>query len=179
MVYSPKQWNVIDRVVVERMVLAPPFQPDFVTATEPRFVHVHSGSFSLGQVKADRLDSLLIHGASTNWQLQPHTQPVEVLVVNFDAELLRYAFRNGAPQIDWSGATPPENPIAVVAHDAVLANYLTSIDYYFEHPEQCNEELVLLKMKEALCLLLHGGYEQTVKSIFAHAFAGAASGSPS
>jgi len=91
--------------------------------------------------------------------------PSEVVVVHFYPEVLKKVFIDDFPHL-FSAKTNAaflSKSINRVAVDKVLKNYIDSLLFFFENPSLVTEDLVSLKLKEIILLLLNTNSKEAEK----------------
>ena len=79
-------------------------------------------------------------------------QKVEVLVVHFFPEILKKLYANELPKI--ISEQKNRNSSDVVVSSDVLSKFIESLDFYFQNPNLVNNDLLELKIKELVLLLI-------------------------
>lgn len=99
------------------------------------------------------------------------TAPSEMVVIHFYSDILREIYKNDLPVFLQQSKYSSGTLIHQVKVDELIQGYIKSILFYFENPSLVTEELISLKIKE-LILLLVGTTEnsQKIRMIFQELF---------
>jgi len=100
--------------------------------------------------------------------------PSEVVAIHFFPDVLKWAFADQLPGYLSVNNTclSTQKAISRVTADEVLKNYIHNLLFFFAHPSLVNDELVLLKVKEIILLLLntHSREAEKIKAILSDLF---------
>lgn len=80
--------------------------------------------------------------------------PSEVVVVHFYPEMLRKIYKNDLPDFLQQTGISSGYLIRQVRVDELIQGYIKSLLFYFENPSLVTEELISLKIKELILLLV-------------------------
>lgn len=97
--------------------------------------------------------------------------PSEVVVVHFYPEMLRKIYKNDLPDFLQQVGVSTGMLISQVSMDELIQGYIKSILFYFENPSLVTEELISLKIKELILLLVRTEENsQKIRMIFRELF---------
>jgi len=96
------------------------------------------------------------------------TEKYEILVFHLYPEILREIYADEIP----SFIKPSQNKsfIHKIAAADILRKFVESLQFYFDHPALVGDELLKLKIKELILLLLHTKNADSIANLFADLF---------
>lgn len=159
MILDHQQFKLNGKIIVERFRFQTPFQVGRRMEEEACLLFNLKGNTQLyhaqGKTQLQAADCVLMPCGQyfTRHPEQASKEPSEVLAIHFYPEILQQIFESNQHPL-WQQA-PTEQLTAKFSINTVLLNYLNSLLFYFEHPQLVTDELIYLKVKEIILLLLH------------------------
>ena len=95
---------------------------------------------------------------------------LSTLVVHFHKEQLRRVYENGKPPLWKELDSPVSEYLVQTAASKLVSQYFTGIVHLFQHREAVTEDILVLKLKEIILLLLQTGNAPAVQKIVASLF---------
>ena len=89
-----------------------------------------------------------------DWRVNHDEGLNQVIVFNLSADFLQYLYHNQLPE--WLETKKQDQPIPLYkpASDSLLDNYFSSLKEYLDHPGIITEEMIQLKVRELLLVLI-------------------------
>ena len=163
--------------LLERQVFRTPFEPTKAAGEAVTFLHMVNGAGMLHtpsgpQPMAPSDSAILTRGGDcrVEWSRNADRAPHAVLLVHFHPEVLLAAYRGMVPEMFRLAPAFESVPINRIPLDRHVANYIESLEFYFRQSALMSDELMLLKMKELLCLLVHSEQASKVKAVIGDCF---------
>ncbi|TXF89042.1 helix-turn-helix transcriptional regulator [Neolewinella aurantiaca] len=147
-----------DRVLIEKMVIQPPYRHERVFQDEGCFLYVKEVGVRLLSSK----DNLLVEGREAvllkcdtyfmDIVKRTDEREVEVIAVHLYPEILKKLYIHELPGLikGHQGNAPTKH----IADHEIIARFIESLEFYFQHPSLVNDDLLELKIKELILLLM-------------------------
>lgn len=177
MIQSHQCFNLYDRLLLEKIVLRAPFLTPGMMSDEACFFypvrgrgrifsatesHPVSGAEALVMKCGNYLNHFLENGPGDN---------CEVIAVHFHPKVLRKIYATELPTFLSAPSPQPRPPqIQKIKADALLSNYIKSLQFYFENPALVSDELLQLKLKELILLLVKTKNADNIQRLFVSLF---------
>ena len=101
--------------------------------------------------------------------IQKHSaKTCEVYAVHLYPDILKELYKNEFPNFIKGDAHKPY--ITKIEKQVVITHYIQSLDFYFENPNLATEDLLKLKIKELILLLLQTDNAENIIILFSHLF---------
>ncbi|MDW3197078.1 MAG: AraC family transcriptional regulator [Cytophagales bacterium] len=101
---------------------------------------------------------------------QTSEEHVEIFVLHLYPEVLRNIFIKDLPQIIQERAF--EKQSQVIASNEVISKFIESLEFYFQNPTLVNNDLLELKMKELVLLLVQSKYLDSILELIEDLYSG-------
>ncbi len=143
--------------LIEKIIIEPPFKYKTVFSNEGCFLYIKSGSFQLFSSEnnltvKEREAVLLECGVYFASLLQKTNEPIEVIAIHLFPDLLKQLYKNELPKIIKQRSSGAQ--IKTIVPDNAIAQFIESLEFYFQNPSFVNEDLLELKIKELILLLI-------------------------
>lgn len=176
MILKHDHFDLKNKIILQRVIFQPPFKVDGSMHDEACFLHIRKGTSRLytpkHQYNIASKDSLVMKCGSylNNWLENEDDEPNEAVAVHFYPEVLQLVFENELPQLFLTNTPATPKVLEKVTMDTMIANYIDSLLFYFENPSLVTDELIKLKIKEIILLLVNGNHAEQIKAILRDAF---------
>lgn len=158
MISARRTFNYQGQVLIEKMIIKPPFRYEAIFQDKGCFIYFKETGPKLAsadnnaQLKGN--EAVLLKCGSHFVDLLKNTEEgnVEVLVVHFFPEILKRLYANELPEIITKQKN--SNSSNVIVSNDVLSRFIESLDFYFQNPNLVNNDLLELKIKELVLLLI-------------------------
>jgi len=157
MVEDRQVFKYQNKHLIEKIVIRPPFSYNAVFHNEGCFIYVKGSKTKLlsSEVKLDLKDReavLLKCGTYfANW-IKEVTQSVTVIAIHLYPELLKQLYINELPKSFRQRKVREQ--VKTITPDDIITKFIESIEFYFENPILVNDDLLELKIKELILLLI-------------------------
>lgn len=176
MIIKKETFDLSDKTVLGRLIFKPPFKASSALKNEARFVHVLNGSSRLyspnSKMDLNPGDSVIMKCENfvNNWITNDNTDPNEVIVIQIYPDILKLAYNNRIPEI-FNSATPvSSNPVEKIPPHLIMDHFIMGLKQYLNHASVISEELLKLKIRELIHLLLHTPNSGPIKSMLGDLF---------
>ncbi len=169
MIIERKTFSIGDKTVIEKIKIDPPFRYQAIFEDEGCFLYVFGQQTSLHSPNQKLLiqskEAVLLKCGSyfVEWMKSSEQLPIQVYAIHLHKEILKSIYRNELPSYI---AQNREDVFArKVIPDLTLSKFIESLDFYFESPGFINQELLELKLKELILILVQTNYAESVIEI--------------
>ncbi|MCI5055269.1 MAG: AraC family transcriptional regulator [Flavobacteriales bacterium] len=170
--YSIKNWTVFGR-----NRFSPPFKISDSLINEARIVYVVNGSSRLYSAKQYiNLNSgdLFIMKADNfinDWKINEDGLETEVIVFQLKSDLLSYLYGDEPPDgLVQSKEKKVVDALAKVSPSPLIKSYFETLRNYLNEASVLNEQIILLKTKEIISLIINLDSQNGIKHIFSSLF---------
>lgn len=175
MVLGHKQYELFGKLIFEKVVIQPPFQRIVVMPDQACFLYVIDGTgevvSEVEKIRIPTSESVLMKcGNYITKILASHkSSNFQAIIVHFHPDILKKIYENDLPLF-----LKKDNHYAAslskIKETPLISKYIEGLLFYFEHPELVNQDLLILKLKEIILLLLQTNEYKNIDQIFASLF---------
>lgn len=168
--------TLLGKVVLEHIVFRPPFRAPGDMQNEACFLYLAKGESKLHgpQESLDfSSDQAVVMKCGNYLNAYVHTgedEPNEAFAVHFYPDVLREVFDDRLPAFLVQRPGEAATSVERVVVDAMMTSYITSLQFYFENPGMVTEELIKLKVKELILLLVNTDENASVRLLLKDLF---------
>ena len=170
MVLNHQKFDLGDKCLIERVVIQPPFRYAITFHNEACFIYFIEGSSKvnspLERVPIISEESLLLKCGTyfSDLMKESGAGKYEILVVHLYPDILRKIYKNEIPS--FIKESQNKSFINKVAPDDIIKKFIESLYFYFDNPEVVSEELLELKVRELVLLLVQTKNAESVVNLF-------------
>lgn len=175
MIISHQHFDLLGKVVFERVVFTPPLKSFEAMEEEACFVYSINGH-AIAYGGADResikpTEGVLVKCGSfiNNWGTGENSTPYEAVAFHFYPEILKLAYKNEIPSFLKNTSSYSGPLLQKITTQKAIYHFIQNLLFYFDNPDLVNEELISLKLKE-LMLLLYQTDSPGVRPLLQHLF---------
>lgn len=176
MILKHQHFDIMQKTVLERLVFKPPITAPGAMHNEACFLYVKNGrSKIIGENQSEPLiskESVVMKCGNylNSWYAEPGEEPSEAIGVHFYPEVLKYVFEDKLP--DFLKQEQISNTVSIqrVKVDLMIDQYVESLMFYFENPTIVTDELIILKVKELIMLLVNTDESNRIRNILKDLF---------
>lgn len=176
MILKHQHFDILQKVVLERGVFNPPFKADTTMHNEACFLYAVNGESKLyaatEKMSLNSNDGVVLKCGNylNNWLKTSSKGPSEAIAIHFYPEVLQLIYDNELPDFLKSNRESKAATIERVKINKMIESYMESIMFYFENPPLVNDELIKLKVKELIMLLVNSDNTGKVADILKDLF---------
>ena len=174
MIVSRQYFELGDKRVIEKLIIRTPFRLGATFQNEACFVYCKEGK-TIVSSPAERLaiaatESVLLNCNNylVDFIQKAPLATIEVYAVHLYPDLLKEIYKDALPEFLKHKATGQNAKI--IADHSVIHHFVDSLVFYFENPGLVNSELLVLKIKELILLLLQTQNATTIAELMADLF---------
>lgn len=156
-----EHFDLMGKVILQHVIFEPPMKGDYTMHDEACFFHIINGTSRLyipnAQVDINSADSLIMKCGSylNRWLPNADSRPSEAILVHFHPDVLRMIYEDNLPEMLKVRKNVKKVMVEKVKINEMIEGYVESLLFYFENPSVVTDELVKLKIKELLLLLIN------------------------
>ncbi|MDR7132552.1 AraC-like DNA-binding protein [Algoriphagus sp. 4150] len=174
MIKSRRHIDLNGRTIIEKLKVLPPLRQNPVFQDEACFLYFSEGGSHISapteKVTIKENESVLLKCGTYFADLfQNRSSGIcEVCVIHFFPDVLERVFKEEIPffvKQKKSGSYTYS-----VSQKNVIDHFIESLNFYFDNPEMAKEEILYLKIKELILLLLHTEAADTILELYSYLF---------
>ncbi|MBX2871275.1 MAG: AraC family transcriptional regulator [Saprospiraceae bacterium] len=159
MVHKYQHYDVLGKVVLERVIFTPPLRLKERLDSEACLLYSIKGNATLYDAEQKyhlhSSDGILMKCGNyfNHWHVNKDSAQNEAIAIHLYPDLIRYVYKDKLPE--FLIAKRPNKPIALqlLNQNQLIKPYVESLLLYFNNPAIVDEEVIVLKVKELLNLL--------------------------
>ncbi|MEM8525773.1 MAG: AraC family transcriptional regulator, partial [Bacteroidota bacterium] len=157
MIQSRQILKYQNKNLIEKVVIQPPFRYNPVFQDSGCFLYAKGNTPKLLSSEVniklkDKEAVLLKCGAYVTDWLQTANSPTEIIVVHLLPDILKQLYSNELPKVFKQRKATKQ--VKVIVPDDMMKRFIESLEFYFHNPQIVNEDLLELKLKELILLLV-------------------------
>lgn len=176
MVIKRAHFDLEGRVVFGQIIFKPPFRAGEALHDEARFVTVINGRSQLFlpniQLDLGPSDSFIMKCENfvNNWLPNADDEPNEAIIVHFYPDMLKTVYGEKLPDVFSSGPQSASNPVEKIEMNAMIRNFVDSLRYYFDYPEFMTDDLIKIKIRELVLIMVNCDASGKIKAVLSELF---------
>lgn len=162
------------RTIIEKLQVRPPLRQSPVFQNEACFLYFSEGGSQITaateKVQIRERESVLLKCGTYFADLiqDSRTGNCEVFVVHFFPEILQQIFHE---EVEVFQKNSTSNKYTHrISQKNVIDHFIQSLDFYFENPKMASQEILYLKVKELVLLLLQTEAAASIMDLYSHLF---------
>ena len=158
MILDRKAFSYKGKVIIEKVLISAPYRYEALFHNEGCFIQIRGGGTRLLSVE----DNLLIENQEAvlmkcgtyflDFIHKIEGDTMEVLAIHLYPDILKQVYSTELPalieQRTYAGKS------SVIANESIISRYIESLEFYFQNPALVNDDLLELKIKELVLLLV-------------------------
>lgn len=177
MILEHRQFKLYDKMIFERAILKAPFTVPNAMPDEACFLYVLKGNQRLHSGDRRELlhqkDAVLMKCGTYfgEWLQSADYTHCEAIAVHLYPEVLKKVYESEIPDfVKQYHKVKNQEQLVKVKDNALVDNYIASMTFYFENPQLVDDELLKLKLKELILLLLKTEKGSSVMEVISSLF---------
>lgn len=176
MILSHQHFDLLEKVVLEHVIFHPPIKANATMEDEACLLYsINARSILYGESETNGLnpnEGVIMKCGSyiNNWLPSNNEEPYEAVGIHFCPEVLRFVYEDKLPDFLKMGPKQKTNSIHKLKTNELLSKYIQSLVFYFENPSLINQDLIVLKVKEIILLLVNSDSSENIKRILQDLF---------
>ncbi len=171
-----KRIVLFGKFLFEMAVIEPAFKKPNPMPNEACFLHVREGGYNSVSEEAFltiyKGQSVLMKCGNYLSQMIPDQQTgkYEAVAVHFHPDVLKKIYANDLPSFLTEKRALVKSQMALIHASAAVDKYVEDILFYFDHRQLANEDILMLKVKEIILLLMQTKDAPNVQQILENLF---------
>lgn len=174
MILKHQKFDFAKKCLIEKISIKAPFK--FVThfQNEACFIYFLEGKTKINSPQEQQIvqanESVLLKCGSYFADLLKYSTAdrYEILVFHLYPDVLREIYTNEIP--NFIEPTKRKSYFYTLASSEIITKFAEGLQFYFDNPQLVSDELLKLKIKELILLLLQTKNGETIKNLFADLF---------
>lgn len=160
MILEYKQIDLFGKMLFARMIADAPFKQSLVMENEACFLHLKAGELKMfaeqDVIETKKNQSVLMKCGQFIGHLEPDKESmlIEMIAIHFHPEILKKIYEGNIPSFLTSNSQKTTSTIAKLNASILVNKYFEDILFYFEHQELINDDILILKLREIILLLM-------------------------
>ncbi len=169
--YKLQNWTVLGRTR-----FTPPFKISDSLINEARIVHVVNGSsrlYSASQFhELSNGDTYIMKSDNfvNRWSVNEDGSDNEVIVFQLTSDLLYYLYGTELPEWFSQKKNVSVHPVLKISQNQLIESYFTLLHEYLNRPEQISSEVVQIKVRELIALIVQSDSTGEIEQLFGDLF---------
>jgi len=174
MILSHQKFDFGDKSLIEKINIQAPFRFSTNFQDEACFIYFSEGSTKINstfeQIAINSQDSVLLKCGTYFSDLLKYSQAdkYEIVVFHLYPDLLRKIYTNEIPA--FIKPFDKKSLIQKITTTEVISKFIESLYFYFDNPQLVNDDLLQLKIKELILLLLQTKNADSIVDLFSDLF---------
>jgi AraC-like DNA-binding protein len=169
-----KHFDLRGKCIIEKLSIETPGRIAVEFHNEACYIFVRQGEVSIrGSNSINQLNSK--NGIALNcgnyfadFAHVPPQKPSEIFAIHLYPELLKEIFRTDIPS--FVRTNPDISLPAKTISDSVMDRFIESLVFYFDNPDIVTDDILMLKIKELILLLIQSSHAKTVHDLLSALF---------
>ncbi len=177
MILQHLQFSLYQKMVFEKVVVAPPQRVAFPMPNEACFFYVLRGEqrvqSSVQQLKVQPKEAVLMRCGLYfgEWLQSLQSDQSEAIAVHLYPDILKKIYDRDFPDLLKSIRESETKAVMTkIVDDELLRRYIDTVNFYFENPALVDDELIVLKLKELILLLAKTENAPSIRQILTGLF---------
>jgi AraC family transcriptional regulator, exoenzyme S synthesis regulatory protein ExsA len=173
MILKRQVFEFSGRPLMEKLTIRTPFKYRAIFPEEACFLHFRKGSITLNSSENSSeikpTESLLLKCGNYFAELLQYSGngEMEVIAIHLYPDILREIYKNETPSVF---KKTNHKSSYTIENSGIINHYIESLNFYFDHPSLVNDELLTLKIRELVLLLLQTGNANTISELILQLF---------
>ncbi len=174
MIIDRKHFDINNKCVIEKLLIKTPFKYGAVFNNEACFVYIKDGE-SMFKSPFEKLniyvtESVLLKCGNYFADLIQNSknQSCEIFAIHLHSDILKELYKDEIP--NFIKPINRKQYAQRIVKQGIITHFIESIDFYFQNPTLVNDDLLKLKLKELILLLIQTENATDIISLFSHLF---------
>lgn len=174
MIIDRKHFDISGTCVIEKVLIKTPFKYGTVFQNEACFLYMKKGESRFNS-SAEKLNVFVSEGILLkcgNYFAElirnSQNQYCEIFAIHLHIGILKELYKDEIP----SFVKPNSSTwyVQKIERQDIITHFIESLDFYFQNPTLVNDDLLKLKLKELILLLLQTKNAEDIMSLFSYLF---------
>jgi AraC-like DNA-binding protein len=178
MIIENIKFNLFQKKIFEKMIIVPPLKLYDTFQNEACFLYMVSGKQEINAKdehwRLNAKEAVLMNCGLhfSEWLKSSNSEKCEAIAIHLYPDILKKIYEKEFPLFILNAkARNEETTKTKIVNDEFIFNYIKSMQFYFNNPSIVSDELLILKLKELIILLLQTENISSIQSLFVRLFA--------
>ncbi|WP_192350125.1 AraC family transcriptional regulator [Algoriphagus sp. Y33] len=174
MIIDRKHFDLNNKCVIEKLLIRAPFRYGEIFQNEACFLFIKDGESILNS-STEKLtihvsESVLLKCGSYFAELiqKSEHQNCEIFAIHLHKGILKELYKDEVPS--FVKPTGEKYFAQKIEKQDIIIHFIESLEFYFQNPTLVSDELLKLKIKELILVLLQTNNYENIISLFSHLF---------
>lgn len=174
MIFDHQKINFKEKCLIEKVTVKAPFRFSVDFPDEACFIYFEEGNSKINspydQVKISPQESVLLKCGTyfSDLRVELEFDAYKIIVVHLPKNILKEIYVHEFPPVLNLRST--SNSIRKIESQELVGQFIKSLNFYFENPQLVSDELLSLKIKELILLLVNTENLDTLSTLFQQLF---------
>ena len=174
MILDRKHFDINNKCIIEKLLIKTPFKYGAIFQNEACFLYVKNGASILKspteKFNIQVSESVLLKCGNYFADLIKNSkqQHCEIFAIHLHADILKELYKDEIP--DFVKYNEKKQFARKIEKQDIIIHFIESLDFYFQNPTLVSDDLLKLKLKELILLLLQTNNSENIISLFSHLF---------
>lgn len=174
MIIDRKHFDLKNKCVIEKLHIKTPFRYGAIFQNEACFLFIKDGqgilNTSTEKLNISVSESVLLKCGSYFADLiqKSENQICKIFAIHLHKDILQELYKDEVPSFIKSN--DKITFAQKIERQDIIIHFIESLEFYFQNPTLVNDELLKLKIKELILLLLQTNNAENIISLFSHLF---------
>lgn len=158
MILERKTFEYQKKVLIEKVLIRAPYRHEAIFHNEGCFIYLKGAGTTLlsaeDNMRIENQEAVVLKCGAyfLDFLQKMDNDTVEVLAVHLYPEVLKQLYRTELPALIEKRSYQGQGRL--VANETIISRYIESLEFYFQNPFLVNDDLLELKIKELILLLV-------------------------
>ena len=174
MILNRQHFDINNRCIIEKVIVRTPMRYSRIFPNEACFLHFKSGHLSLAsateKTQITASESVLLNCGNYFADFIEHSSggTIEIIAIHLYPDLLKEIYHTENPPSLKPGYIRTDSKR--IQNTVFITQFVYGLDIYFENPGLVTTELLILKLRELILLLLQTDEASTIADLFERLF---------
>ena len=171
-----KRFDLYDKMLIEKVILEPPYMAKALMPNEACFLYTIQGCSHVYSSTEDMMmhtkEGVVMKCGNflNEWLETSPGNTCEAIAVHFYPEVMRKIYDKELPEFVQMAQRTKPVAIQKVKANELLQKYIESLQFYFENPSLVSDDLLKLKVKELILLLVKTDNSRAIQQLISSLF---------
>ncbi|GGF73983.1 helix-turn-helix domain-containing protein [Wenyingzhuangia marina] len=174
MILKREKFEYQKEVLIERIFIKPPFKYEAIFQNEGCFIYIKGANSkflsSENNLEIKEKQSVLLNCGTyfVEWLENSNNNSIEVIAFHLYPEILKKIYSQELPKS--IAKTFRKTQIKKIISENIISKFVETLSFYFENPTLVNDDLLELKIKELILLLIQTKNSESVLEIISNLY---------
>ena len=163
-----------NRILIEKVTIIPPYRYEGIFQNEGCFIYIagaNSKFHSSDQIEVTKSEEAVLLKCGTyfvDWLRKSETDKVEVVAIHLYPDILNKLYQRELPAL--INQRIKGSKIQKIIPENTISKFIENLEFYFQNPSLVNDDLLELKIKELILLLIQTKNAESIIQLLSDLF---------